>query len=534
MKNFLICISFFFVLQTVSFSQNISPISFPDNKFLESIMQLSFKQLYDSANYYFDKRDSYTALIYYNLLINKTIKNNNLDQQKIIVEALNKISVAYFHLSDYRNSYNALIQALHLCEKYNYESYFSKIFTNMGNIYFRFKRFDKAIEFYSKALTFNQDSATIVVLYNNLGAAELEAGNIDSAFYFLKKSLKFSDLYEEFFLSDIWNNMASYYHKKRQYDSAYYFYQASLLVARNNSRYSREAQNLSDLGRLFFDLNQTDSALSYIYLANNVANEYNFPRFIAENHLTLSKIKEAQGKTKEALEYYKEYSQLMDTLLNVENFGEISQIQRMYEVGKTNKQIEQLNMEKQIKARTIFHQKIILFVLLFTTTILLIVVYQKRNLNKAYKTLFEKNIEIIDLQKSSDKYQNKKQKTALADDLQEELMDRISNIMEDTLVICDPTFTINKLATMLQSNHTYVSQVINTVFEKNFRSFLNGYRIKEAQRLFSEPNASKYTIEAVSLQVGFKSRSAFREAFKEITGVSPNYYFKKIQNRIND
>jgi AraC-like DNA-binding protein len=270
-------------------------------------------------------------------------------------------------------------------------------------------------------------------------------------------------------------------------------------------------------------------------LANKVANEYNFPRFIAENHLTLYKIKEAKGKTKEALEHYKEYTLLMDTILNVENFGDINQLQRMYEVGKTNQQIEQLNMEKQIKSRTIYYQRIILSILLFVTFVLFVNFYQKRNLNKAYKRLFEKNVEIIDLQKKSPENQLEKQsKIALADDLQEELMNRILDIMEDTAEICDSTFTINKLATILQSNHTYVSQVINSAFKMNFRSFLNRYRIKESQRLFSEPDASKYTIEAVSLQVGFKSRSAFRDAFKDITGVSPNYYFKKMQKKINN
>jgi AraC-like DNA-binding protein len=186
-------------------------------------------------------------------------------------------------------------------------------------------------------------------------------------------------------------------------------------------------------------------------------------------------------------------------------------------------------MEKQISARTIYYQKIILSILLFVILVLFFYFYQKRNLNKPYKRLFEKNIEIIDLQKSSDSPLAKQPKIALADDLQEELMNRILNIMEDTPAICDTTFTITKLATLLQSNHTYVSQVINSSCKKNFRSFLNSYRIKEAQRLFSEPDAAKYTIEAVSLQVGFKSRSAFRDAFKEITGVSPNFYLRSMQ-----
>jgi AraC-like DNA-binding protein len=102
--------------------------------------------------------------------------------------------------------------------------------------------------------------------------------------------------------------------------------------------------------------------------------------------------------------------------------------------------------------------------------------------------------------------------------------------MEDTAVICDPKFSINVLAGLVQSNHQYVSQVINSGLNKNFRSFLNGYRIREAQRIFSEPDSGKFTIESVSQRVGFRSRSAFRDAFTEVTGVNPTFYLRSLQD----
>jgi len=110
--------------------------------------------------------------------------------------------------------------------------------------------------------------------------------------------------------------------------------------------------------------------------------------------------------------------------------------------------------------------------------------------------------------------------------MQEELLNRILAIMEDASTICDTEFSLDKLAELVQSNQNYVSQVINIALKKNFRSFLNSYRIKEVQRLFSEPDAAKYTIESLATMAGFKSPSAFRNAFKETTGVSPSFYVK--------
>ena len=141
--------------------------------------------------------------------------------------------------------------------------------------------------------------------------------------------------------------------------------------------------------------------------------------------------------------------------------------------------------------------------------------------------LFEKNIEIADLQKKVPKVlKEKNKKSAFTDQFQEELLSKILTVMEDNSIIFDADFTIERLAELVQSNQKYVSQVINNSFKKNFRSFLNSYRIREAQLILSEPDAIKYTIEAVAHKVGFKSRNSFQYAFKEIAGVNPNFYLK--------
>jgi len=514
----------------MGYSQNVIFNSSENQSLISNFTDISFRQLYDTANYFFNCKNSDTALICYTLLINTPVKKNATEHQKILVEAYNKISIIYFHSSDYRNSYNYLIKALHLGEKCNYNSYLAKIYINIGNIYYQYKKYDITKQYYAKALTFSQDSTSIIALLNNLSAVEMKSGNIDSADYFLTKSLQMSKRNNNFLLPDILNNRASLFHIKCLYDSAFYYYYKALEVARKNNKYARESQNLLDLGRLFFELDKLDSALFYIDLSNNIAQKYNFCRVIAENYLTLSKIEESKGRKAVALEYYKKYAELKDSLFSVEKFADINQLQRGYEVSKTNQQLEQLVVEKQ-------HQKVIwmitFMVLLIVSVALLLLFAQNKKLNTAYKTLFNKNIKIIELQNSSNPAVEKYGKSALTDEMQEELLGKILTIMENTSIICDTDFSLDRLAELVQSNSTYVSQVINVALKKNFRTFLNGYRIQEAQRLFSELDLTKYTIAAIALEVGFKSPAAFRSTFREITGVSPNFYLKEMQKQKN-
>jgi len=517
-KTSLFFVFIFFVITV--FSQNKDIIS--------EFNRLSYRQLYDTANHFFNCKSSDTALICYNMFINIPVKKNDVEHQRKLVEALNKVAIIYYYSADYKNSYDYLLQALHFCEKFHYDSYLSKIYTNMGNIYYQYNRLALTKQYYAKALTFTQDSASKVALYNNLGAVELELGNLDSAAHYLSKSLQTSKNFNNFLLPDILNNKASLFHKQQLYDSAYYYYHEALKVARKNNKYAREAQNLMDLGKLFYELNKLDSALYYIHLSNNVAKAYHFLKIRAENYLTLSKIEESKGGKAAALAYYKKYTELNDSILSVDKFSEINQLQRGYEVSKTNRQIEQLVIEKRYQ-RIIW---LITFIILFVVSVaLLLFILQNKKLNVAYKTLFDKNIKIIELQKSKNPELEKYRKSALTNEMQEELLDKILTLMENREVICEPDFSLDRLAELVQSNATYVSQVINTELKKNFRSFLNSYRIQEAQRLFSELDLSKYTIAAIAHEVGFRSPAAFRSTFKEITGVTPNFYLKAMQKQ---
>jgi AraC-like DNA-binding protein len=468
-----------------------------------------------------------TAFVCFSLIINTPLKNNDFEQKKRMVEAYNKSGIIYYFMCDYQNAYELLIKALLLCERYDYPEYEPRIFTNIGNIYYRFNKPEIAKSYFLKALELCKDSITVVIL-NNLGLIEVNHGKQDSAKYYLTKSLQLSKNYNNLYVSEILNSIGAFYQKNNLFDSAFYYYRLSLYEATKNNKTTHKIMNLSDIGKLYFKINELDSAVFYINLSNKEAMVSNFPRILAENYLTLSKIDESKGLKTTALEYYKQYADLKDTVFSVEKFADINQLQRGYEISKTNAQIEQLVIEKH-------YQKIIwrvtFVILLVVSAALLLLSIQNKRLNTAYKTLFNKNIKIIEMQKSPNSDTEKYQKSALTDEMQEELLDKILTIMEDTAVICAPEFSLDRLAELVQSNYTYVSQVINTALNKNFRSFLNSYRIHEAQRLFSELDLTKYTIAAIANEVGFKSPAAFRKTFKEITGVSPNFYLKAMQKQ---
>jgi len=515
---------------------------------IEIFIKLSTQQLYDTANYYLNKNSYDTALIYYNFIIKTIPSNADFIQQKILSKTYNRLAYIYVNLSDYRMAYDYFIKQLLICEKFNLVEDESIVYGNIGVIYGMLKQYDIAKQYYLKSLDLGKDTLNSMLVLNNLSVCEMLSGIYDNALFYLNKAISISNQNNGINLQSMLNNLGSYYQNKKQYDSAFYYFNLSLDYSKDNNDIKVETESLSNIGNLYFELNKTDSALYYIDLANKKAYENKFISVLAENFLTLSEIEKSKGRFENALKHYVNYTNLKDSIYNSEVFGSINFIQRQYEISKTDQQIEELVIDRQIKENTIHYQKIILRIIISVSVlmgfVLLFIIVQNKKLKKAYNKLVDKNIEILELQKgkgketlnpklvstpenTNEKYKNK----ILSEKNQKELLSKILSFMENTSIICNPDFSMNILIESVQSKHVYVSYVLNHVIKKSFSSFLNSYRIREAQRLFSRQDTSKYTVESVANLIGYKSRNSFNEAFKEITGVTPGFYIKSLHGK---
>ncbi|MBN1119320.1 MAG: AraC family transcriptional regulator [Bacteroidales bacterium] len=83
------------------------------------------------------------------------------------------------------------------------------------------------------------------------------------------------------------------------------------------------------------------------------------------------------------------------------------------------------------------------------------------------------------------------------------------------------------IATELGISEGYLSQIINQELGKNVIHIINEYRINESKRLFQDPEFYRYSVQAIGMESGFKTKSVFYDTFKASTGVSPGIYRKQ-------
>lgn len=105
--------------------------------------------------------------------------------------------------------------------------------------------------------------------------------------------------------------------------------------------------------------------------------------------------------------------------------------------------------------------------------------------------------------------------------------DKLFEIIEDRMrqgAFRQKDLSLEKMASLVGSNRTYVSNTINKVADTTFYDYVKSYRVKEAIRVLSDPSAGSVSMKALADDVGFNSVQVFYKAFKEETGVTPGVY----------
>jgi Transcriptional regulator containing an amidase domain and an AraC-type DNA-binding HTH domain len=130
----------------------------------------------------------------------------------------------------------------------------------------------------------------------------------------------------------------------------------------------------------------------------------------------------------------------------------------------------------------------------------------------------------LSMQHSTEAPANIESRLKIKDQQLEIYLDKVQEIMETTPIYLSPTCTINDLAKSSNIPPHHLSKVINSHEKMNFNDFINKYRVEHACNLLVSKQKQNLTLEAISIECGFGSRSNFNRAFKKHTGKTPTKY----------
>jgi AraC-like DNA-binding protein len=122
---------------------------------------------------------------------------------------------------------------------------------------------------------------------------------------------------------------------------------------------------------------------------------------------------------------------------------------------------------------------------------------------------------------------SKYSKSGMSDDTIDKIHQELNSLMQREKRYTDPELTLVQLSKELNIHANSLSQVINSVEQKNFYDYVNAQRIEEFKKIVSSPENQKFTLLSLAFECGFNSKTSFNRNFKKHIGISPSEYIKQ-------
>lgn len=333
-------------------------------------------------------------------------------------------------------------------------------------------------------------------------------------------------------------------------------YAVEKIPAHNPYNYSFTASKALTLVSIYTGQNNLSMAKryldsAYVYITRAPEN-YLWPTYypVAAHYYS------ASGNTKLAIAF-------MDSTLQARNrFEEDFNLRKLY-LAKQQAQQEALEAE-QLRSEN--YQRTVLILSVFTAIVialLMLLSYFYRQKRKAYRSLVrriqqwaetatahsplflpgitpadEEATEPIDAEYTlidagytpmdeDEESQPDEKPAAEADRI---LFERIHHLIVTEQLYRNPNVSQEDIAQQLNVHRVYISYAVNRQAGKNFSTYLNEFRVKEAVRIMSE-ETGKLSLEGIAYESGFNDRKTFYTAFKKITGLSPSQFRDNLQEK---
>ena len=363
---------------------------------------------------------------------------------------------------------------------------------------------------------------------------------MEEAWRYTREADRLSKRYDFKNRSDIYNTYGEIALEAGDYMKAGLYYEQAI----REHGFSQAAYVVSTYvgyGRALIAQKKYKSALEKLQIGKEISEKNITSLFRREVYLLLSACYDRLGEPKEALEYYKKYTAESFRLYNEDKERTEKELMVRYETEKRNKELVQKNMLLQKEQNRVMALVGITFVILI---VVLLFYINYRRKNRLYKQIVRESVDWLAKERQFSKRIAEQEKqlqeligkagavdggrysgSSLNKDSQQELFGRLERLMQNDQVYKNSLFTREKMAELLGTNRTYLSQTINEQTGLTFTHYMNKYRIEEARRILADPQDDT-PIKAIAADLGFSSVTTFYTLFKAVVQMSPDQYRK--------
>ncbi len=348
---------------------------------------------------YYNKGNFKEALEY----MQKGVKmKESINDRKGMSSGYNNLGNIYDNLGDYKTALGYHLKSLKIREELKDKSGISMAYNNIGNIFKSLKREEEALNYYRKSLTLNtelHDNIGIGNARSNIGDLYFNKGNYTEGLVNYSKALQARELVgDKQGIAESYYKIGTVYLEMRDTKEALKYELKSFSLYQKLGNQTGIAESAGGLGNLYMAKNDFQNAHYYLDLMLKLSRKIKFQEGIKNSYQNFASLYKEQKQFEKALEYTTLYNGIKDSMLNTDNFKQVTELNTRYETDKKEKEILLLTKDQELNAKIIRQQQLVRWGLIGGLILLFVSIFsvyrRYRFKQKANNLLEEQNEEI--------------------------------------------------------------------------------------------------------------------------------------------
>lgn len=346
---------------------------------------------------YGEKLAAERSLLYYRKAYDEFLR---LEQYNEIGECAFQMGNLYYDVANYSEAYFFYMQSLHAFERENDHLGIARMENNLGIVSHDMGSLSDAEKHYQRAYAIYREngySTEECVALGNIGLILYDKKQLDSALYYyhlVMEKLESDSVgaeNQQYILSGVYNNTALTYKDLGDTEQARIYFRKGLALALSADDQFNTGTVYVNLGSLFGELKQQDSALFYLHRALRIAQKRDFRSLLLDVFEELAKLHAQPGSYASAYNWQVRYDTLYKSLFNENQSQQIARLRTRYEQEINEKEILQLQSETQVQRML---NKVFVAFIVVIVVLVIIIAINLRSKKRANEMLGERNLQI--------------------------------------------------------------------------------------------------------------------------------------------
>ncbi len=313
------------------------------------VMTGAFWQDLGIAYYMFSRLDS--AAVYLNTALEYAEKTGN-EQLKAATNAV--LGSLFCQKGNYSEAMQYYMQALPILEKENKKEQLGVLYGNIADLYQTLHNHDRALDFYLKAEAAAReldDRSSLGCVWIGMSGVYLDREDYEKALDYAEKARKILQPLDDKINEVIALNALAqcYYKGYKNYDKAVKYAEESMHISEESGFPGSRAVSLQLLSDIAFSRKEYKSSEDFAFQALKADSSDVYLTGGLISNIISANI--AMGNRDKANDYFKKYTDLINSRANKEFQSALSEMQVKYETEKQNLRIVALEKEKQLSDR---------------------------------------------------------------------------------------------------------------------------------------------------------------------------------------